>query len=431
MPLVLYSLLVWLTFPVSLLRLTWKSHHDPAYRRRWRERLAWYPGLELPTARPRVVFHAVSVGEVHAAQPLIEAFMEQHPDHAVLVTTSTPTGSERVHALFGYRVEHVYLPWDLGFAVKRFLARYRPCLLVLLETELWPNLIRQCGKRDCPVVLANARLSAKSFSAYRRLGSLIRRTLGGVTAVAAQSDSDAKYFLGLGLPEPRLETTGSLKFDVRLAPGQLEQARALRRSWPQRHVWIAASTREGEDARVLEACQRILDVLPDTLLLLVPRHPERFHSAGVLAQRQGLAVQYFSEMDELAADTQVLIGDTMGDMALYYGLADVAFVGGSLVPTGCQNLIEPASLGLPVLAGPSLFNFLHVSALLVRAGGMLVVQDPADLAHQVLGLLQDEARRQRMSAAALGEVRRNQGATDRQLAVLKRCLAGAFQTHAG
>lgn len=422
MPLVFYSLLLWLFLPFSLLRLTWKSRHDSAYRRRWRERIAWYGSLAVPAAKPRVVFHAVSVGEVHAAQPLIEAFMLSHPDHAVLVTTSTPTGSERVHALFGSRVEHAYLPWDLGFAVQRFLERFRPQLLVLLETELWPNLIRSCGACACPVVLANARLSGKSFRAYRRLGSLITHTLEGVAALAAQSESDARHFLSLGFPQERLQVTGSLKFDVRLAPAQLQRAAALRQRWPQRPVWIAASTREGEDAKVLQAYRRVLEVLPDCLLLLVPRHPERFRAAGTLAERQGLAVAYFSAGGDVPAGTHVLVGDTMGDMALYYGLADVAFVGGSLVPTGCQNLIEPASLGLPVLAGPSLFNFRHVSEMLVEAGGMVVVQDPAELAGQVLALLQDEARRGRMGAAALAEVQRNQGATARQLAVLDTCL---------
>lgn len=425
MPPVIYSLLLWLSLPLVLLRLAWKSRHDPAYRRRWRERIAWYDKATPPVEGPRVVFHAVSVGEVHAAQPLIEAFMERHPDHAVLVTTSTPTGSERVKALFGSRVEHVYLPWDLGFAVRHFLERFRPSLLVLLETELWPNLIHGCQAQHCAVVLANARLSRKSFRAYRRLGSFITRTLQELTALAAQSDADAAHFLQLGLPRDRLETTGSLKFDVRMAPEKVERARHLRSSWPARPVWIAASTREGEDVRVLEACEAVLAVIPDALLLLVPRHPERFRSAGNQARSRGLEVAYFSETKAPGAGVQVLVGDTMGDMALYYGLADVAFVGGSLVPTGCQNLIEPASLGLPVLAGPSLFNFRHVSQMLIEAGGMRVVQDPVELAAAVVTLLRDETQRSRVGEAALAEVHRNEGATQRQLAVLDRCLSPA------
>lgn len=424
LPYLFYTLLIWLLLPFSLLRLLWKSRQSPEYRHRWRERLAWYPGCELPAARPRVVFHAVSVGEVHAVQPLIDSFMQAHPAYAVMITTSTPTGSERVQSLFGDRVEHVYLPWDLESAVQRFLQRFRPELLVLLETELWPNLVRGCQRSGCKVVLANARLSSKSCKAYKRFGKLMASTVQGLEWVAAQSAGDARNFLLLGMPDERLRITGSLKFDVVLSDGQLERARELRQSWPHRPVWIAASTREGEDAKVLEACRLVLATLPDALLILVPRHPERFVSASRQATAAGLKVQCFSAAEPLAADTQVLLGDTMGDMALYYGLADVAFVGGSLVPTGCQNIIEPASLGLPVLAGPSLFNFRRVSELLQEAGGMQVVADAPGLARGVVRLLQDKALRDQMGTAARQEVLRNQGAAQRQLVLLENCLSG-------
>lgn len=430
LPYLFYTLLIWLLLPFSLLRLLWKSRQSPEYRHRWRERLAWYPRLEPPAARPRVIFHAVSVGEVHAVQPLIDAFMAAHPDYAVMITTSTPTGSERVHALFGERVEHVYLPWDLESAVMRFLQRFKPELLVLLETELWPNLVRGCQRSGCKVVLANARLSSKSLKAYKRFGELMASTLQGLQWIAAQSAGDARNFLLLGMPDERLCITGSLKFDVVLSSGQLERACELRHSWPQRPVWIAASTREGEDAKVLEACRLVLAGLPDALLILVPRHPERFTAADHQARAGGLQVQRFSSAEPLADDTRVLLGDTMGDMALYYGLADVAFVGGSLVPTGCQNLIEPASLGLPVLAGPSLFNFRRVSELLQEAGGMHVVADVPGLAKAVVRLLQDSELREQMGTAARQEVLRNQGAAQRQLALLEDCL-GQSSSQAG
>lgn len=339
--------------------------------------------------------------------------MLRHPQLRVVVTTSTPTGSARVRALFGSRVEHVYLPWDLPLATRRFVRHFRPQLLVLLETELWPNLLRACSAQGCAVVLANARLSAKSARGYGRFAALTRGMLQQLTLVAAQADADGQRFLALGLAPEKLVINGSLKFDVNLDAARLTQAQQLRRQWPQRPVWIAASTREGEDAKVLAAAQWVLQQVPDALLLLVPRHPERFASAAAEAVALGLQVQRFSEGQLVAADTQVLVGDTMGDMPLYYGLADVAFVGGSLVDTGCQNIIEPAALGLPVITGPSRYNFQHVSDLLVAAGGQRVVADAAALAQELVLLLQDTAERQRRGACAKAEVQRNQGAAQR------------------
>lgn len=409
----LYSLLTWLLLPVALLRLWWRGRKAPAYRERWRERLGSYGAAPAAEDACCVVFHAVSVGEVHAAQPLVEAFMLRHPQLRVVVTTSTPTGSARVRALFGSRVEHVYLPWDLPLATRRFLRHFRPQLLVLLETELWPNLLRACSAQGCAVVLANARLSAKSARGYGRFAALTRSMLQQLTLVAAQADADGQRFLALGLAPEKLVINGSLKFDVNLDAARLTQAQQLRRQWPQRPVWIAASTREGEDAKVLTAAQLVLQQVPDALLLLVPRHPERFASAAAEAAALGLQVQRFSEGQLVAADTQVLVGDTMGDMPLYYGLADVAFVGGSLVDTGCQNIIEPAALGLPVITGPSRYNFQHVSDLLVAAGGQRVVADAAALAQELVLLLQDTAERQRRGACAKAEVQRNQGAAQR------------------
>lgn len=419
-----YSILAWLLLPASLLRLWWRGRKAPAYRQRWRERLGWYAAPR-SRAQPCVVFHAVSVGEVHAAQPLIEAFMQQHPAVQVVVTTSTPTGSERVVALFGTRVDHVYLPWDLRGATLRFLAQYQPRLLVLLETELWPNLLRACREQGCAVVLANARLSEKSARGYGRFAALTREMLQGLALVAAQAQPDGQRFLALGLPEQRLCINGSLKFDVSIDPSRVARAQALKQHWHGRPVWIAASTREGEDALVLEAARQVLLQVPKALLVLVPRHPERFAEAAARAAALGLRVHSFSKGEVLPPDTQVLAGDTMGDMVLYYSLADVAFVGGSLVPTGCQNIIEPAALGLPVLTGPSLYNFQRVSELLVASGGMQVVADATELARVVARLLQDEAERSRRGALARAEVERNQGAAGRLVAQLSVLLTRA------
>lgn len=417
----LYSLVTYVLLPFSLLRLWWRGRQSPAYRQRWRERLGWYSPRNKVATGPRVVFHAVSVGEVHAAQPLIEMFLRQHPGIHVLVTTSTPTGSERVSTLFGNKVEHVYLPWDLRGPVQRFVRCYQPRLLVLLETELWPNLLRACAQQHCKVVLANARLSEKSFHSYQRFAGLTREVLAELTLVAAQAEADGTRFLDLGLKPDKLRINGSLKFDVSIPEEKIERARQLKAGWHQRPVWIAASTRAGEEVKVLAAHQQLLATLPHALLLLVPRHPERFAEVGAQAQGLGLQVQYFSKDEPLAPATQVLLGDTMGDMVLYYSLADVAFVGGSLVNTGCQNIIEPAALGLPVITGPSLFNFQKVSDLLRDAGGMLVVEDSTALAQAVQRLLQDAVARSETGSKARAEVLRNQGAAERlneMLAVL-------------
>jgi 3-deoxy-D-manno-octulosonic-acid transferase len=423
--LALYSLLTWLVLPASLLRLWWRGRAAPAYRQRWRERLGWYDGSVSEAHKPCVVFHAVSVGEVHAAQPLIEAFMSQHPEIKVLLTTSTPTGSERVKALFGHRVVHVYLPWDLRSAMVRFVARYQPRLLVLLETELWPNLLRACREQGCAVVLANARLSEKSAHGYACFSALSRQMLQSLALVAAQAEADGQRFLALGLPPDRLVINGSLKFDVSIAVDQVARAHALRQQWGVRPTWIAASTREGEDAKVLAAAQLVLKQVPQALLVLVPRHPERFATAGAQASACGLSVQYFSKGEPLMPTTQVLVGDTMGDMVLYYALADAAFVGGSLVPTGCQNIIEPAALGLPVLTGPSLFNFQRVSELLLESGGLQVVADEKKLATALCLLLQDEPERSRRGALARAEVQRNQGSAERLVTHLSALLTRA------
>jgi 3-deoxy-D-manno-octulosonic-acid transferase len=413
----LYSVSTLAVLPFGLLRLWWRSRTSPGYGRRWRERLGWYAHA-VDTRHPRVVFHAVSVGEVHAAQPLIDAFMQRYPHWRVLVTTSTPTGSERVHKLFGVRVEHVYLPFDYPAAVRRFYSHFQPRLLILLETELWPNLLRLGPATGCRLIVANARLSERSKRSYQRFVLLAGRMLSCLDLVAAQSEADGSRFIELGLDPRKLNIIGSLKFDVSIPAEKIELASQLKPAWLGRGVWIAASTRDREEAKVLEAFMQVLQVQPQTLLLLVPRHPERFAQVAREVRSRGLALQYFSKGEALLPGTQVLLGDTMGDMMLYYALADLAFVGGSLVDTGCQNIIEPAALALPVITGPSLYNFRKVSELLRDAGGMQVVGDARELATVVTTLLQDPLRRQEMGARARREVLRNQGAAGRLLELL-------------
>jgi len=408
-----YTLFAYLALPFMLLRLLWRSRRQPAYRQRWRERLGWYARAPWAAAPGTVIFHAVSVGEVHAARALVEAFCAARPDLRVVLTCSTPTGSARVRELFGDTLEHVYLPWDLPDAVGRFMARYRPQLLVLLETELWPNLLHACARQDCLVVLANARLSERSRRGYARIARLTHEMLGRLTLVAAQAPADGERFLVLGLAPERLCINGSLKFDYGVNGEQQRRADADREQLAGRPVWIAASTREGEDPLVLEAFVRAVGLAPHLMLVLVPRHPERFMEAAALAEKAGLRVQRASRREPIRLDTHVLVGDTMGELGYYYGLADVAFVGGSLVDTGCQNVIEPAALGLAVVIGPSRYNFQAVTDELLEAQALTIVQNPAELAEAVLALLDDTGQRGQRGARGRAVVARNQGATAR------------------
>jgi 3-deoxy-D-manno-octulosonic-acid transferase len=413
-----YTILFYCALPLIFLRLMWRARLAPAYRERWRERLAWYDSASSAHAGRTVVFHAVSVGETHAAQPLIDRLLRARPDLRIVVTCTTPTGSARVRELFGTRVEHVYLPYDLPGAVRRFLARFDPALIVLLETELWPNLLHECRQRACKILLANARLSARSASRYARHPELTRAMLGTLDTVVAQAAADGQRFVSLGLPGNRLLINGSLKFDMTVNHEKVQAARALKARWRGRPVWIAASTREGEDLKVLRAMKLAVRKMPSLLLVLVPRHPERFALAATLAADAGFTVQRYSGGGESGGEMQVLVGDTMGDMHFYYALADLAFVGGSLVDTGCQNLIEPAALGLPVLSGPSLYNFQTVSDLLREQRGMVVVPDETALAREVVQLLQQPDEARVMGERARQVVAGNQGATERLSALI-------------
>lgn len=411
----LYTLLTYAALPLILLRLLWRGRKAPAYRQRWRERLALYPpSHSLPaSAVPSVLFHAVSVGEVHAAQPLIEMLLEARPALTIVVTCTTPTGSARVQQLFGARVQHVYLPYDLPGFMRRLLRHFHPALIVLLETELWPNLLQQCRAQGVAVILANARLSERSFQRYRKHAVLSASMVQALDTVVAQAAADGERFVALGLPTARLQVNGSLKFDVAIAAAKVEAGQQLKASWQGRPVWIAASTREGEDVKVLHALRLALQQQPDLLLVLVPRHPERFGEAAAQAADAGFVVQRFSAGGALTADCQVLVGDTMGDMYFYYALADIAFVGGSLVETGCQNLIEPAALGLPVLSGPSLYNFQAVSDLLRQADAQIVVADAEELAAQLVRLCAHPEEARALGQRARAVVAANQGATAR------------------
>jgi 3-deoxy-D-manno-octulosonic-acid transferase len=368
--------------------------------------------------------HAVSVGEVIAALPLVERLMASHPELAVTVTTMTPTGSERVRAALGERVHHRYLPYDLPGAVGRFLDDVRPRLGLLMETELWPNLVAGCAARRVPLVLANARLSAGSADGYRKIGGLVRPLLGGLAAIAAQAEADAQRFVALGADPARVKVTGSIKFDLAIDDATRAAGRALREALgAERPCWIAASTHDGEDEQVLAAHAGIRERFPGALLLLVPRHPERFVRVAALCKARGFGVARRSR-GETGDEVAVYLGDTMGELLALYAVADVAFVGGSLVPTGGHNPLEPAALGLPVVTGPHLHNFARIASLLEEAGALTRVADAGVLASRVVELLASPERAAAAGAAGREVVERNRGALDRLLTEVETLLAG-------
>jgi 3-deoxy-D-manno-octulosonic-acid transferase len=419
----LYTLLLYLALPIVLLRLLLRGLGAPAYLRRWPERFGRFP--HAPPAAGAIWVHAVSVGEAIAAFPLVHKLREIYPALPIVFTTTTPTGSERVSRQFGDTVHHGYLPYDLPGAVARFLARTRPAIAVILETELWPNMYAACAARRIPLIVANARLSARSAVAYRRVARLTRATLRQVALIAAQSEADAARFLALGAPADRVRAIGNLKFDLALPPDLAERAAELRRAWGgQRRIWIAASTHEGEEAQILDAYTQARVQIPDLLLVLVPRHPERFGRVAALCQTRGYRTVRRSENHPCAPDTDVFIGDSMGELLLFYAAADIAFVGGSLVPSGGHNPLEPAALARPVLHGPHMFNFAEISRLLHAAGGAREVKDAGELAQAVGDCLTHPGLCRESGEKALAIVEQNRGALKRLLELVGATLAG-------
>ncbi|MFS0825729.1 lipid IV(A) 3-deoxy-D-manno-octulosonic acid transferase [Pseudomonas phoenicis] len=411
----LYTLLFHLALPLLALRLYLRARKAPAYAERVGERFARH----LPPMAPGGIWvHAVSVGESIAAAPMVRALLEAYPELPVTLTCMTPTGSERIRAMFADepRVQHCYLPYDLPWAVRGFLDRVRPRLGIIMETELWPNLIHQCAKRGIPVALANARLSERSARGYARFAKLTRPMLGEMSLIAVQTDTEAQRFRDLGARPECVRVTGSIKFDLKIDEQLLPRARAQRAQWgaSQRPVWIAASTHEGEDASILEAHRRVLRTHGDALLILVPRHPERFDAVAAQC-REGFVSVRRSSGEPVLAQTQVLVGDSMGELLFLYALADIAFVGGSLIARGGHNPLEPAALRLPVLMGPHVFNFLEIGAMLREAGALQQVEDAQGLAQVVLRLIESPQEARRMGEAGRAVMQANQGALRRLL----------------
>lgn len=415
----LYSAVLYLLTPITVYHLIWRGFRQPAYFERWSERYASYGA---PRGERMLWLHAVSVGEVNAAVPLVEALLAQRPDLRLLVTTITPTGSARVRALWGDRVEHAYLPYDLPGAVGRFLDHFRPVAALVMETELWPNLLFGARDRGIPLYVLNARLSARSLRGYRVLAPLVSRALRTVRGVGAQSHADARRFVVLGARPERVVETGNLKYETRLPEGIDAFATDCRAQRAGRPAWIAASTHPDEEAAVLAIHRRLRERWPDLLLLWAPRHPERFRPAAEQAGAAGFRVARRSAQPWPDPDTGVFVIDTLGELTSFYACADVAFVGGSLQPVGGHNLLEPAATGTAVVTGPHLHNFAEISHRLHEAGALRIAKDAEGVAAEIATLLADPQARSAMADAGLALVASGRGALARTLELVSPAL---------
>ena len=402
----LYILIAYLLTPVVVANLIWRGFRNRGYWRGLGERFGWLP--EAP-AGGAIWVHAVSVGEVQAAIPLVRALRERFGHLRILVTTVTPTGRARATAAFGDDVEQCYAPYDLPGVVKRFFDRKRLVAAIIMETELWPNLFHECGKRKVPLVLASARISPRSVKRYRRFLPLFRDALAHGIVIAAQSQRDADRFLSLGANPQRTHTVGNIKFDLQLLGDGKAPRDLLMPNNNARPAWIAASTHQGEEEIILKAQRAIVATLPDTLLVLAPRQPERFSAVVQRVTRSGLNFVRRGSGQPCLVDTQVFVLDTLGELPDFFRAVDAAFVGGSLVPVGGHNLLEPAAASIPVLTGPHYFNSPDIAEALIREDAAVVVHDDRELAERMLRFLQSESLRGQTGARARAVIDANRG----------------------
>ena len=421
-----YLILSYVLAPLVIPILIWKGLSNREYWDRWEERFGF---ARTRTDEPAIWIHAVSVGEVTAASSLVRDLKEKYPQSPIVVTTVTPTGAQRLHDMFGDEVIHSYIPYDMPGAVSRFFDRFRPRLAIIMETELWPNLYTECGRRKVPLVLANARISPRSVSRYRRFFTVFKATLSHGIVIAAQSERDAERFLSLGAGSRRTRVVGNIKFDLDI-PRAVDRNGIEFRSLQakDRPVWIAASTHPGEEEKVIAAHRRIQESLPDALLILVPRHPKRFDAVAQLLTKRGFSYISRSSGKRCDADTEVFLGDTLGELTMFYAASDIAFVGGSLVPIGGHNLLEPAALGIPVLTGSNNFNAQDIVDLLQEAGVAQVINSPRQLADEIVTCFRDPAGRSRRGQRGREIVAENRGALARLLKLVYPLLDGPPQS---
>jgi 3-deoxy-D-manno-octulosonic-acid transferase len=419
----LYNILMYLTTPLVLLRLRWRARKAPAYKERWAERFAHF---SIPQSQQGGIWiHAVSVGEVLLAVSLINALRQTHPELPLVLTCTTPTGSQCIKTKLSDGVFHVYAPYDLSGCVRRFLRKTKPRLAIFIETELWPNMLHQCRRQQIPTLLANARLSAQSAARYGYpiIRKLSQQMMQNLSCIAAKARADATRFKQLGACDNRVHVTGSIKFDMHMPDNAGELAADLRQKLgADRLTWIAASTHDGEDEAVLRAHQTVCQQYPNSVLILVPRHPERFNTVAALSEKLGFSTTRRSHNEQPNQQTQVYLGDTMGELPILCAAADVAFVGGSLVATGGHNTLEPAAFGVPVLSGPHTFNFAAITVLLQNAHALTIVNDAEALADAVIALFQDPEKRHQQGQAGQQVVAANRGALDKQLALIENLI---------
>ena len=421
----LYTLLLWLALPLVMIRLGLRAARSPGYRGRIEER---FGGGSADRASCDVWIHAVSVGEVNAATPLVQRLLNEKRNLDILITTMTPTGAQQVVDTFGNQVRHRFAPYDYPFAIRRFLDRFSPKLLVLMETEIWPNMIRLCHQQAIPVVMANVRLSERSAKGYRSVLPLVREGLNQISLFATQSEADRQNLLSLGVAKSKTHRTGSMKFEIKMPASVNEVAQAVRRDWsPNRPVVVAGSTHEGEEDLLLSAFQSLLNNFPDLLLVIAPRHPERFESVVKLVARHGFkASRRTMQSGALDPDVQIQIADTMGELPVLYAAADIAVVGGSLIPIrgiGGHNILEPCAVGVPVIFGRNMGNFLEISDIALSAGAGFQVGDKADLIVQLKRLLNDAPLRGVVGEAGRKMVEQNTGATQTTYELILPLLA--------
>ena len=416
-----YLTAVYLVSPLMLMFWVVRGMRNPAYMDRLGQRF----GFGIPRVdRPSLWIHAVSVGEVQAAVPLIRRLLADYPDKQLVITTVTPTGAARVRRVFGDAVLHLYVPFETNGAVKRFFDRIQPKLAVIMETEIWPNLYNECGVRGIPLVLASARISPRSVKSYRRIVPLFREALSHGIVIAAQSKSDAQRFRELGAAPERTFVTGNLKFDIEVDPSHVDTGQDLREMLgASRPVWIAASTHEGEEDELITANRRLREQHEDALLVIVPRHPERFDELARHLRELKVRFVRRTENVPVSPDTEVYLCDTMGEVMGFYAASDIAFVGGSLVPIGGHNLLEPAVLGKPVITGPHHFNSEDIAARLVDSSACIVVHSAEELAATLGGLLDNPARREDLGLRARDVLDRNRGALSELVMLLEPLIS--------
>ena len=417
---ILYSLLLYLIFPFVIFRLLWRSRANPAYRQRIAERIGF---VKVDSNKPVIWVHAVSVGETIAAKPLIEALISQYPNYRVLVTTTTPTGSDRVKALFGDRVAHVYFPYDLLEIVARFIKRIQPKMLIVIETEIWPNLYAACHKNNIPLALVNARLSQRSADKYLKIKSLVAETLANINLIAVRSSADKERFEVLGASDDQLSIVGNIKFDFEVSKKQVEQGKQWRKELQyNKQVWVAASTHAGEDEKILVVYKSLLEQFPTLLLVLIPRHPERFDEVFQLCaalEYENIKIVRHSQMDDYQnLHPNIILGDSMGEMQSWFATADVVFMGGSLVEIGGHNPLEAIAQGVPVVSGSHMFNFDDIANQLSNEGLLSVCESEARVGEVVAHLLKQHTNYSDFKKKANDFMQQHQGATARLMKLL-------------